>query len=51
MRKDIELDASPLDGEYPLFREIDLPLAESKISKNLYSDYIVKLKRLPLKDR
>jgi len=26
-------------------------MMESKINKNLYADYIVKLKRLPVRDR
>lgn len=56
LQKDIESDSSPFDGEYAFLprdisREIEVPLAESKISKNLYADYIVKLKRLPIKDR
>ena len=31
--------------------EVEIPMMESKINKNLYADYIVKLKRLPVKER
>ena len=31
--------------------EVEIPLMESKINKNLYADYIVKLKRLTVRER